>query len=168
MKRLVSCDLASSIPFMFFISTSSRRISYALSSSYSNVIVDVLHLGWRRVKTEDAPCLSHSHSYLMHSKFCCADSFIGIPEAFFCHQRRASFYLDNIEFVEQLLGLILWKTISKNEFSYLWDRHSICIYFISTYVIIKGGNTSVNLLLCPRFFFFPTMNKTFNNNIFRC
>lgn len=53
--------------------------------SGNDVIVDVLHLGRRRVKTEDAPCLPHGHSSLMYSEFCCADSFIGIPEAFFGH-----------------------------------------------------------------------------------
>ena len=32
-----------------------------------------------------AICLTHGHSSLMYSEFCCADSFIGIPEAFFGH-----------------------------------------------------------------------------------
>ena len=55
------------------------------TDSGNDVIVDVLHLGRRRVKTEDAPCLPHSHSPVRHGKFCWADRFIGIPEAFFGH-----------------------------------------------------------------------------------
>ena len=55
------------------------------TDSGNDVIVDVLHLGRRRVKTEDAPCLPHSHSSVRHGKFCWADRFIGIPEAFFGH-----------------------------------------------------------------------------------
>ena len=55
------------------------------TDSGNDVIVDVLHLWRHRVKTEDAPCLSHGHSSVQHSEFCCAGIFIGIPEAFFGH-----------------------------------------------------------------------------------
>ena len=53
--------------------------------SGNDVVIDVLHFGWRRVKTEDAPCPPHGHSSVRHGKLCRAGIFIGIPKAFFGH-----------------------------------------------------------------------------------
>ena len=62
-----------------------KVVHILFTDSGNYVIIDVLHLGRRRFKTEDAPCLSHSHSSIQHSEFCCAGIFIGVPEAFFGH-----------------------------------------------------------------------------------
>lgn len=55
------------------------------TDSGNDVVIDALHFGWRRVKTEDVPCPPHGHSSVRHSEFCCADIFIGIPESVFGH-----------------------------------------------------------------------------------
>jgi len=65
-------------------------------TAFAVLFVWVPVIGRRRVKTEDAPCLPHGHSPVLHSEFCCADRFIGIPEAFFCHRRRTSFQRNSI------------------------------------------------------------------------
>ena len=55
------------------------------TDSGNDVIIDILYLGRRRIKPEDAPCLSHGHGSVRHGKLCRAGIFIGIPEAFFGH-----------------------------------------------------------------------------------